>query len=232
MERLIDCVELLDGPLDIPTLRQNLRDLARINRLLGGNELTWRVIEPLVGAAESSLKLLDVGTGLADLPRALAARLARAGSTLNVVATDVRPEIVGLAREASRSDDNVRVDLIEAGPLPYADREFDIAHASLVLHHLEPEAAVGLLREMARVSRTAVVVNDLDRRRRWWVGAWLMGHLLTGNRYTRHDGALSVRRAYRPDELIEMAATAGLREVARCWARPRYRYAIQFVHED
>ena len=28
-----------------------------------------------------------------------------------------------------------------------------------------------------------------------WLGAWLIGHLLTGNRYTRHDAPLSVRRA-------------------------------------
>ena len=68
-----------------------------------------------------------------------------------------------------------------------------------------PDEAVRLLREMARVARLGVVVNDLDRSRLGWVGAWLLGHLLTGNRYTRHDAPLSVRRAYRADE---MAATA------------------------
>ena len=43
-----------------------------------------------------------------------------------------------------------------------------------------------------------MIVNDLDRGWLWWAGAWLMSHLLTSNRYTRHDAALSVRRAYRP----------------------------------
>ena len=54
-----------------------------------------------------------------------------------------------------------------------------------------------LLREMARVARLGVVVNDLDRTRLGWIGAWLIGHLLTGNRYTRYDAPLSVLRAYR-----------------------------------
>ena len=36
-----------------------------------------------------------------------------------------------------------------------------------------------LLREMARVARLGVVVNDLDRTRLGWIGAWLIGHLLT-----------------------------------------------------
>ena len=54
---------------------------------------------------------------------------------------------------------------------------------------------------MGRVARLGIVVNDLERGRLGWLGAWLMGHLLTGNRYTRHDAPLSVRRAYRTARL-------------------------------
>ncbi len=95
--------------------------------------------------------------------------------------------------------------------LPFADRSFDVAHVSLVIHHLEPDAAVGLLREMARVARLGIVVNDLVRSRPAWIGAWLLGRLLTRNRYTRHDGPLSVRRAYTVAELTGLIASAGLR---------------------
>ena len=94
--------------------------------------------------------------------------------------------------------------------LPYPDRSFDIAHASLVLHHLAPDDAVALLREMARVARLGIVVNDLDRSRLGLLGAWLVGHLATRNRYTRHDAPLSVRRAYRADEMTALLVEAGL----------------------
>jgi hypothetical protein len=97
-----------------------------------------------------------------------------------------------------------------------------------VLHHLEPPEAVKLLREMARVAREAVIVNDLDRARPWLLGAQILSRLATRNRYTRHDAPLSVRRAYRPDELAALAKRAGLREGARLWTRPRYRYALVF----
>ena len=63
-----------------------------------------------------------------------------------------------------------------------------------------------LLREMGRVARLGVVINDLDRSRIGWLGAWLIGHLLTRNRLTRHDAPLSVRRAYRPTEVVAIAA--------------------------
>ena len=51
---------------------------------------------------------------------------------------------------------------------------FDITHASMVVHHLEPAAAVTFLHEMSRVARQAVVINDLDRGWRWLAGAKLM----------------------------------------------------------
>ncbi len=78
--------------------------------------------------------------------------------------------------------------------LAWPDDAFDVAHCSLVVHHLDEEAAVGLLREMARVARRGVIVNDLARGRLAWLGAWLLAHLATANRYTRHD-ARAVRAA-------------------------------------
>ena len=79
---------------------------------------------------------------------------------------------------------------------------------------------------MARVARLGVVVNDLDRRRLGWIGAWLMGHLLTRNRYTRTDAPLSVRRAYRPDEMTAMLRSAGLTPVRTVRGSVGQRYAI------
>jgi hypothetical protein len=61
------------------------------------------------------------------------------------------------------------------------------------------------------------------------VGAWLLGHLLTTNRYTRHDAPLSVRRAYRPQEAAAMLYTAGLRPVRVVRGAFGQRYAIAAV---
>ena len=83
-----------------------------------------------------------------------------------------------------------------------------------------------VLREMARVSRRGVIVNDLDRTQLSWLGAWLLAHLATRNRYTRHDAPLSVRRAYRPVEVQDMAAAVGLTRVARLGGFMGHRYAL------
>lgn len=235
MRRLAGAHELLDGQLDRRTLQANLRDLARVNRWLGGAELSWRALRPLLRGHDASrpARLLDLGTGIADIPLGLIGRARRAGLGLEILATDVRPEIVdaAAARAAASGASSVKVALAPADRIDQPDGSFDVVHASLVLHHLDQPAATALLREMARVASMAVIVNDLDRRLIWWVGAWLLAHLATRNRYTRQDAPLSVRRAYRSAEVAQMAETVGLREVKRYAATPAYRYAIVFEHE-
>ena len=62
------------------------------------------------------------------------------------------------------------------------------------------------LRSFDRLATRGVVVNDLVRRRRPYVRSWLVTRPF--NAVLRHDGPLSVRRAFRPDELTALARRA------------------------
>ena len=232
MERSTDVLELLDEALDdSDALDGNLRDLGRVNRRLGGVALSAAGIEALAPHA-TRLSLVDVGTGGADIPAALLERARRQGRALTITALDSRAEIVAAALRVNPELADTRGLILETGDgrrLDFPDRSFDLAHCSLVLHHLEPEAAVELLREMGRVARVGVVINDLDRTRLDLAGALLLAKLATRNRYTRHDGPLSVRRAYRVPEVANLLRSAGLRPV-RIFRGPfRHRYAIAAV---
>jgi SAM-dependent methyltransferase len=214
MERLSGTEELLDGPLaDQRALVGNLRDLARANRWLGGIRLSSRVIDKLAPGT-AAIDILDVGTGGADIPLALIERGRSAGRLIRVTGIDLRPEILAAAAVVDRRITATRELTLHVGDgrsLPYPDGAFDVAHASLVLHHLDPAAARSMLAEMARVARLGVVVNDVVRTRRSLLGAWLLSHVATANRFTRHDAPLSVRRAYTVSELTALLAAAGLR---------------------
>jgi ubiquinone/menaquinone biosynthesis C-methylase UbiE len=229
MRRSVEVDELLDGPLDdAEALVGNLRDLARANRWLGGVWLSSKGVAALAPAGVP-LTVLDVGTGGADIPLALIDRARAAGRRLSVTATDNRHEILAAAvlalpRLATTPDLALRV--ADGRALPFPDRSFDVAHSSLVLHHVEPAVAVELLREMGRVARRGIVVNDLVRGQLAWLGAWLLSHLATTNRYSRHDAPLSVRRAYTVDELTSLIAAAGLRVEASAFGPFRHRVML------
>jgi hypothetical protein len=87
-----------------------------------------------------------------------------------------------------------------------------------------------MLRELARVSRLGVVVNDLDRTKVAWLGALALSRIATRNRYTRTDGPMSVQRAWRAPQVEAIAGSVGLRPIARFVHPLGYRYAIAFEH--
>ncbi len=235
MDRLADGVELLDGPLDDPdALAANLRDLAWINRHLGGIGLSRRAFEALVRDHPRRLTLLDVGTGAGDIPAALQAGEASRGRQLDVTALDSRPEVVAAALAnapelAERPHFAFAVG--DGRSLPGPDASQDVVHASMVLHHLGPGEAVALLREMARVASIGIVVNDLARGRLFWLGAWLLSHTAARSRLTRTDASLSVRRAYTRREMRWLLGQAGLRPVFTIEGFFGHRYAIAAVRE-
>jgi ubiquinone/menaquinone biosynthesis C-methylase UbiE len=205
-----DADELLDsGVLSPAEVRANLGDLARMNRLPGGVTASAKAIERLADAGLNPLSVLDAGTGAGDMPLAFARRGWR------TTAIDTNPEVLKVARRAASRSALVEVLEADARALPFADDAFDVAHSSLLLHHLTPEEAVVVLAEMRRVARLGVVVNDL-RRGLLPLAITAVSVVAFGTTHvTRTDGIASARRSYTVDEVDDLLARAGLRPVWR-----------------
>jgi ubiquinone/menaquinone biosynthesis C-methylase UbiE len=235
MKRVAGVPELLDGDLDDPsTLGRNLRDLRRVNRLSGGAALSRRAIAFLV-PPPAPVSVLDVGTGAVDIPLALLAAGRRDGRQVEVTATDSREEVLAAARALTpglEQTDGLTLSIADGRGLPFPDDAFDVGHASLVLHHIEPDEAIGFLRELARVSRRGIVINDLSRRPITFIGAWLLSHALTTNHYSRHDAPLSARRAYTLNEARSLMARADLQPVSISRGIVGHRWAIAAVRRQ
>ena len=203
--------ELLDAPRhDMAELEQSLGHVAAINRWLGGVRAVTRHIKPLL-ERKGSARILDVATGSADIPYEIAKWARRNGRAVEVVATDVHPQMLEVARKRCARYNEIVVEHADALNLPYADHSFDVATLSLALHHFEAGDQIRVLQEMARVSAGLVIVNDLERTRANYAGArFLSMTYWRGNRLTRHDGPLSVLRSFTRPELQEIVDRAGL----------------------
>jgi SAM-dependent methyltransferase len=215
-------LELLDAErLDAHELRINLREMAMLNRLPGGVADSVRAVERLLGE-QTEATVLDLGTGAGDFVRRLRRR-----RHVEVIASDLRPEVLEIAARNLAGISHVTLVTADARAIPLADREVDVAHASMLLHHLDPDDAVDALREMRRVARQGVVINDL---RRGIVAFSMIAAavlVLSRGAYTRHDGVLSARRAYTVAEMDTLAARAGLKPVFRTprfWPRVTTAY--------
>lgn len=189
--------EHLDDPTLDPVVRErSLDDVRRSNRLFGGTHAVLSELRALLPTLGSTASLLDVGTGLADIPvraRALAAAL---GVTVDAYAIDGVESLARAAHDALGA-----AACGDARRLPFADASVDVVTCSQVLHHFDDAEVPVVLRELSRVARRAVVVSDL---RRSWAGAagfWLASWPLRFHPFTRHDGFVSVLRGFTAREL-------------------------------
>jgi SAM-dependent methyltransferase len=146
-------------------------------------------------------RVLDVGTGGADLP----AHLVGKGRARSAVGIDNHPVTLGEAGRLSPAVLRVRG---SASRLPFADGSFDTALCHLFLHHLEEPEVVAALAEMGRVARRVVVI-DLARSRWMLAAVWFLTRF-SGSRLARNDGPVSVRRAYTKEEVRALAGRTGL----------------------
>ncbi len=225
-DRLAGAIELMDLPgVDPRELIHTLTDLAWLNRWLGGLRLVRMHMALYLDGAAASVRILDVGTGYADVPRAIARWGRRTGLSVQIEAIDHHDQIVHLARQASATYPEIHVRQADVMALPYPDGSFTIVLASLLLHHMEGEAQLHLLRELYRVASRVVLVNDL--RRGYWpfLVTWACLHLLSRNRLIHHDGPLSVRRGFLPEELVVLARRAGWGR-AQVSRHPFFRLAL------
>jgi hypothetical protein len=78
---------------------------------------------------------------------------------------------------------------------------------SLFAHHLDEQQLAQFMREGLRVSRRALLINDLIRHRLHLAFAFA-GFPIMRSRVAWLDGLTSVRRAYVPDEIRGLAASA------------------------
>ena len=212
--RVTGAGERLDAPTahDPAVLERSLGHVSAINRWLGG----WRSLLrhlPAFLPAEGPARLLDVGTGSGEAAVVAAEWARRHRRELHITATDANPAIVEIARRRTAQYPEIRVEPADALALPYPDGAFHVAMLTLTLHHFEGEAAIRVLRELARVSRGGIIVSDLERSWGNYLGAKLLACTLwAGNHLTRHDGPLSVLRSYSRAEVLRLAQAAGLED--------------------
>lgn len=201
-------VEILDSPdIDPAIVTRSLADVARANALFGGVSSAIDEIKDVLNEMKSSGTLLDVGTGLGDIPCRARDIARKNGVELTTIGLDAVCELATASRRAvsfAVCGDALR--------LPFADNSIDIVMCSQVLHHFTGLDAVTLLREMNRVARLRVIVSDL---RRSWIaaaGLWLVSFPLRFHAVSRHDGVVSVMRGFTPSELVDTVHQAVARK--------------------
>lgn len=190
---------------------ETLADLRRVNSYLGGYRALTRHLFPMIESLGRPLvRLLDVGTGSADIPVRVVEWARSRKIEIGYTVVDINPIIAREARSQIRAYPEIEVVCGDAFRLPFADGAFDFVTASLFLHHFETPMAAEMLRALAAKCSRALMINDLRRHPLAYYSINVLTQLFTGNRLVRNDAGVSVLRSFTDRDIDELSRASGL----------------------
>ena len=211
--------ELLDrATLTFAESEGSLVELDRVNRWCCGALPLRRTLLPRLAAGPA--RVLDLGTGTGRVAHRLVRAAAGKGSRLRLVGIDrkLKHLVVGRARGVPQ----LRV-VADARALPFRNGTFSWSFSTLFFHHFDRGTNREILDEMRRVASAGAAVVDLRRSR---LALWLLNlafPLLRAGPITRHDGRVSLQRAWTVPEVRQ--AVEGL-PVAELRRRFPFRFSL------
>jgi ubiquinone/menaquinone biosynthesis C-methylase UbiE len=217
----VDAPEILDSDACSPAdVELSMRDLGRVNRWFGGVATTKKMVERVARSCDSNhLSLLEVAAGSGEVPETVRRSVAQHGVTLDVTLLD---------RARSHLPPGNHSVVGDALGLPFADAAFDLVSCNLFAHHLNAQQFTLFLREGLRVSRRAVLINDLVRHP-LHLALVCASRPIMRSRVAWLDGVTSVRRAYVPEEIQSAIVAAFSSERVRVEISRNYLFRMGVI---
>jgi ubiquinone/menaquinone biosynthesis C-methylase UbiE len=213
-QRSLDLEHLDKGDYTAEEYEGCIVELQRVNRWLGdASALRNSLLREVEKVGLRSFSVVDVGAGSGELLRVIAEWARRGGRKTQLTGVELNARSARAIAEQSAQFseiDGVRADALQ---LPFANNQFDYGVCSLFTHHFKNPDVVAILRELSRVSSRGIYVIDLQRHPIAYYFYITIGRLLLHNRLIREDGALSILRSFKPEELASLAERAGLKEI-------------------
>jgi ubiquinone/menaquinone biosynthesis C-methylase UbiE len=216
-ERSLELEHLDKGDYTPEEFEGCLIELRRVNKYLGdAGALRRSLLADINRSPRKFISILDVGAGSGELLRVTARHLRSRGIKGRLVGLEYNLRSAKSILEESKAYPEIISVRGDALALPFADKAFDYVICSLFTHHFTDERVIRVLTEMSRVASRLFVI-DLHRHPIAYSFYTTIGKLFLHNRLIREDGALSILRSFRPDELRALATRAGLEDI--CVAR-------------
>jgi ubiquinone/menaquinone biosynthesis C-methylase UbiE len=191
-----------------------ISELQLVNRWMGdAHALKQTLLRDVEQKELKSFSVLDVGAGSGELLRVAASWARSTDRHFEGVGLELNERSAQAIREESTGFPEITSVRGDALRLPFVNNQFDYVMCSLFTHHFVDEKVVHILREMSRVARRRIFVIDLHRDPVPYFFYTTLGKLVLKNRLLRHDGALSILRSFKADELVRLGKAAGLRDL-------------------
>lgn len=197
-------------------VNQTLRELDAINHLLGGNHVTQQGVKALLRNIEPAhvVTIADLGCGSGDMLKRISRQ--HRHLQLDLIGIDANPNITSFA-SSQMHDSRVHFETIDIFSDEFKKRKFDIVIATLFFHHFSSEQLAAFFSQLKNQATFGIVVNDIHRHALAYYSIKVLTQLFSKSAMVKFDAPLSVRRAFKKKELIEILRKADIKEYSLRW---------------
>lgn len=210
--------ELMDDlNLASDALKQNLRELEMVNTYLGGYKVTLSALKKLKLDKDRKYRLLDIGSGAGDMLKQMAKWAERNQLNIEFIGIDANQFMVDYAANACSEFANIsflRKNIFETKT---EDLKADIVTMNLFCHHFNNEELNQIINRISHSEAKVIIINDLHRHPLAYYSIWFLTRLFNGSYLVQHDAPLSVKRAFKRNEIRKIFVNTSFKDVTIVW---------------
>lgn len=219
-----------DFAMEGEILRDALDKIAKINQLLGGNQLTLRGVQYLIKNISKSneIRILDVGCGNGNMLRTLADFGLKNNLKFKLIGIDANNFTINHARKLSEKYSNISYQCEDIFDKPFEELKYDIVLCTLTLHHFKDNEIIHLLDVFYTNANIGIVINDLQRSVIAYRLFQVLCFVFRLNAMSREDGLISILRGFKKEELIGFSERLNFKNYKIHWKWAfRYQWIIK-----
>ncbi|MDI6046825.1 methyltransferase domain-containing protein [Flavobacterium yafengii] len=228
-----DKIETMDDfAMEGEILRDALDKIAKINQLLGGNQLTLQGVQDLMGNISKSneIVIVDVGCGNGDMLRTLADFGLKNKLKLKLIGIDANSFTISHAQKLSEKYFNISYRCEDIFDSSFKELKYDIILCTLTLHHFKDDEIIYLLNLFYTNSTIGIVINDLQRSAIAYRLFQALCFVFRLNEMSREDGLTSILRGFKKEELIRFSEKLSFKNYKIHWKWAfRYQWIISKI---
>ena len=213
-------------------LRSALDQIAKINQLLGGNNLTLNATKKLLKKAgiTKTITIADIGCGNGDMLRMLANYGKKNDINFKLIGVDANAFTINYAKTLSTAYSNIEYLCLDIFSEDFDELKYDLVLCTLTLHHFSNEQILNIITTFNKNAALGVVVNDLHRSKLAYRLFQIICFVFNLNSMSREDGLVSILRGFRKKELEAFSKKLNLKNYTISWKWAfRYQWIISKI---
>ncbi len=219
-----------DFKLNGAILKDALIKIAKINQLLGGNQLTLQGLKLLLKNVDKSteIKIVDIGCGNGDMLRYIEKFGLKNNYNFKLIGIDANEFTIKCAKDLSKNNKNITYNCIDVFNKQFNELKYDIILSTLTLHHFKNDDILYLMRIFNQNSKIGIVINDLQRSKIAYRLFQFICFILRLNKMPKEDGLVSILRGFKKQDLIDFSTKLGFKKYYLSWKWAfRYQWIIE-----